>query len=191
MPSNLPNLRYILSIDIGLHHLGLIGAVIQPAPGSKLINIDLCELIDIKGLSEFCVFGKDCTLHHSLCIADYMAHFFKLYETKLDEAEIILIEQQPPMGLIAVQELIVFQYRDKIKMISPTSVHKHFNITGSSYELRKKFTINYANRYLEEFQTYKNMTRKHDVGDAVCILLYYLQTSRRAVTSKYFRSSSS
>ena len=164
----------ILSIDIGLYHLGLIGYEDN--------IVKLCELIDIKGLCEFCVI-KDCTLHHDKCIADYMSHFFEFYRNELETASLILVEQQPPQGFVSIQELIRFKYRNKVKVISPRTVHAFFNINHMSYDRRKEFVVEYSRKALEEFETFNQCQRKHDLSDAYCILMYYLKTKK---SSKYF-----
>lgn len=175
-------MKYIISIDIGLYHLGIIGAIVQ---NKTIQNIDLCELVDLKSLTEFCDF-PNCKLYHSLCIADYMSHFFQSFDFNLNHADLILIEQQPPQGLVSVEQLIVFKYRKKIKMVNPTKMHHHFNIHNLTYERRKEFTVKYSEKHLNEFKSFCQLKRKHDLGDAFCILKYHLHTLPPKIYSKYF-----
>jgi hypothetical protein len=59
-------------------------------------------------------------LYHDKIICDYMTHLFKKFKSVFDSVDQILIERQPPTGLVAVEELIMREYRNKSKLISPT-----------------------------------------------------------------------
>lgn len=165
-------MMYVISIDIGLKNLGIVGMHLQNQ------RINLCKKIDLKEMCEYCNV-KDCKLYHDLCMSDYVSHFIKRYRNYLNVADIILIERQPPTGLISIQELIVIQYRNKIKMISPNSMHKYFDITHYDYERRKQFVTQYAENALKMFPDFKKNTRKHDVSDAYCMIIFYLHTENR------------
>ena len=159
---------YIISIDIGLNNLGIVGGYLN--------NINLCKKVDIKALCQYCAI-KNCGLYHNLCMSDYVSHFIQGYQKYLNMADIILIERQPPCGFISIQELFVFQYRDKVKMISPNSVHKYFDITHYNYNRRKEFVTLYAENALKMFPDFKDSERKHDVSDAYCMIIFYLHTA--------------
>ena len=161
---------YIISIDIGLNNLGIVGGYLN--------NINLCKKVDIKALCQYCAI-KNCGLYHNLCMSDYVSHFIQGYQKYLNMADIILIERQPPCGFISIQELFVFQYRDKVKMISPNSVHKYFDITHYNYERRKEFVTQYAENALKMFPDFKDNKRKHDVSDAYCMIIFWLHTENR------------
>lgn len=174
---------YIISIDIGFEHFAMIGANVTPY--WKLEEVVTCKLINIKNLVLDCN-NCDCKLQHSMCISDYMAHLFHIYNDIFQKADTILIERQPPQGFIAVQELILFKYREKSILLSPNSMHKHFSMSKVQ-KLRKMFTEKFSQRHLQSFPDYAKNDRKHDMGDAYCQLIYYLnvkESNRR--TSKYF-----
>lgn len=161
---------YIISIDIGFEHFAIIGA--QVYENFKLDSIILCKLINIKKLVTDCN-NSECTLRHDLCITDYMYHLFNIYEKEFDMADYILVERQPPKGFVAVQELIVYKYRDKVVLVSPNAVHKHF-MMPKTQKFRKMFTVGMANNKLSKFLDYSGNTRKHDMSDAYVQLMYYL-----------------
>lgn len=161
---------YVISIDIGFEHFAIIGAQIYD--NYKLDSITLCKLINIKKLVTDCN-NKECTLRHDLCITDYMYHLFNVYYSEFTKADKIIIERQPPKGFVAVQELIVYEYRDKTVMVSPNAVHKHF-MMPKTQKFRKMFTTFMANPKLSKFSDYSNNTRKHDMSDAYVQLMYYL-----------------
>lgn len=162
-------MKYV-SIDIGIQHMGVVYAEIKN--DYTIDFIISCELVDIEQLCKLCT-DTDCLLHHSNYISDYMTHFFKKFPI-LETADTILVEQQPPMGWIVIQEIIRFQYREKVISVSPSSVHFHFSINRLNYEQRKKATQDIANKYLIKFDDYKNKERKHDMSDGLCQLVFYL-----------------
>ena len=170
---------YILSIDVGIINLGLVGAHVNE--NFTLNKIDICKLIDIRNL--LCNDPK-CELYHDSCIADYMSHLFKIYKKQFESADVILIERQPPTGLVAVQELIVYSFRNKTKMISPNSMHCYFNIGNLDYDNRKKFTVKFASDYLNGHKDFVFNQRKHDLADSVCILVYYLYNKSKEYQEK-------
>ena len=51
-------------------------------------------------------------------------------------------------------------------------MHKHFKINFLGYETRKERTIEIAESFLENFENYQELSRKHDVSDAVCMIIF-------------------
>ena len=163
----------VFSIDIGLYHLGMVLATLNQ--DGTIDEIHDCDLIDITiGCSTI-----GCQLHHEKNIADYMSHFFANYHESLEEADVILVEQQPPGGFISIQELIRFQFRDKTITVNPRSVHCHFDIGYLDYEKRKKASELIANSALCGFKNYSFQERKHDISDAYCQLRYWSVLKQR------------
>lgn len=159
----------IISIDIGYHNLGLVKAYIDE---TCEINIQDIFLIDLPKLPHRHVHRLDCKLFHTNELADLMAHFIQEYGYLLQEADKIYIERQPPTGLTNIETLLLFLYREKTELVSPNSMHKHFMIGHLEYEKRKERTIELSNKLLEHFENYKDMTRKHDIADAVCMIIF-------------------
>ena len=162
---------FIVSIDIGLYHLGLIGA--QVHDNYIIDTVTDCKLVNIKEETQFCTNGN-CKLHHELCMSDYISHFIQNYGNLLDRAEIILLEQQPPLGFISIQELIKFNYRNKTKMVSPCAMHAFFSIGHLSREGRKNMTVKMAKNYLEGVGDFDDNERQHDLCDAYMLMKFYL-----------------
>ncbi len=159
----------IVSVDIGIFHLGVVEA--EAYTNMELRKITKVSLVNIKDLCVKCP-GCGCGLRHSLCFIDYLDHLFQVYPC-FDAADRIIIERQPPAGFIVIQELIMNKYRDKVELISPNSVHKHFTIGHLDYEDRKVESTRTATETLGYEIPYE---RKHDIGDAVCQLLFYLDS---------------
>ncbi len=113
-----------------------------------------------------------------------MMHLFKKYRTNFDSAELILIERQPPTGLVAIQELIMREYRNKSKLISPNAMLNFFGILKFEYLERKVHTERIAMEYLGGLKTFIFNERRHDMADSLCILLYYLSVRRKEYQEK-------
>lgn len=160
----------LISIDIGIINLGFIcGTLID-----KNLIITYCELIDLTELIIEC--DKKCGLLHENSICDYMMHFFKKYSTKFEECDKIIVERQPLKGITSIQELLLREYRNKCVLISPSTMHKYFDINIYNYERRKKAVEKIATPYLSGFKHFCFQERKHDMADAFCILFYYTRT---------------
>lgn len=178
----------ILAIDVGIINLAIIGVnlnedYLERQEVIKEDEIFMCEKIDITELVSGCR-DKDCVLYHDKIICDYMMHLFKMYKKEFDSANIILIERQPLQGIVAVQELIMREYRNKSILISPNAMLNSFGILKYEYEERKVHTIKIAFEYLSGFKNFVFNERRHDMADAICILLYYLSLKRKEYTKK-------
>lgn len=171
----------ILSIDVGIKHLGISISIADEE--FKLKEVLFMDLLDItkfphrEGKNI-----KNCTLHHSKTFSDWMEHVFVLYEEYFEQCEYILIERQPPMGLVAVEQLVFSKYREKSHLISPNSMHKFFNIGGLDYDQRKTITEKICRRKItnpELIKQYDSFFRKHDIADTVCIMLFWLSQKHK------------
>jgi hypothetical protein len=152
----------LISIDIGYSNLAMV-----------VLETNFIEF-KVKGL-------------HTVNLKDYnesqvhlnLKKFINSYDELFYNANLILIERQPPVGLTNIQDVIAYNYSSKVKIICPRSMHKHFMISNLNYELRKKNTIKIADSYLENFDIYKENMRKHDLADALCLGLYYFQINKK------------
>jgi hypothetical protein len=170
-------MKKILSIDIGIVNLGYVFVEIQNG-----LTVKACNRIDITQVQHCRVSRCNCTLYHDNCIPDYLDHFIQEHQNLFDEADEILIERQPPVGITNVQDLIFTRFRNKVKLISPNSVHKHFKMTRNDYELRKQQSVTISNEYLKDFFNFESNTRQHDISDAMLMILYY--TERETLKEK-------
>jgi hypothetical protein len=173
----------ILAIDVGLLHLALLKVCLAEdyLTRDEIIfekEITLCDLIDITELVSCCR-DPDCELYHDKIICDYMTHLFKKFRSEFDSVELILIERQPPTGLVAVEQLIMREYRNKSKLVSPTAMLNFFGILHFEYLERKVHTEKIALEYLGSIKVFVFNERRHDMADAFCILYYYLSIKRK------------
>ena len=159
----------ILSIDIGIINLGYVYAEIY----SNDIHVIECNKIDITCMKHSKIHREECTLHHEHCIPDYLDHFVQEHSHFFEEADLILIERQPPVGITNVQDLLFTKFRNKVNLVSPSTIHKYFKMTRCDYDLRKIQSYNLSKIYLENFQNFINHERKHDMSDAMLMIVYY------------------
>ena len=186
--------KFILSIDIGITNLGFVYSQIcfdDNFSGSKyknlLLNSDYkfnketmknnvriihCNRIDITKVQHRVVSRNCCKLLHENCIPDYLDHFIQEHQILFDKSDVILLERQPPVGITNVQDLLFKQFRNKVKMISPNTVHKYFGLSGD-YLLRKQESEKISKPFLCDFKNFKDNIRKHDISDALLMILYY------------------
>ena len=125
----------ITSIDVGIIHFGLTMVEIDDA--YELKSILFCKLIDMTVMRHNTVERECCKLHHDNCSADWITHVVQEYPKPFYNSDIILIERQPPQGHKDIEQLITLLFRDKIKIISPNSMHAYFGIGGLDYDGRK------------------------------------------------------
>ena len=139
------------------------------------ISIIDCNRIDITKIKHSSVSFCDCKLHHERCIPDYLDHFIQEYSKYFAECDILLLERQPPIGITNVQDLLFTRFREKVLLISPNSVHKYFGLS-SEYLVRKIESEKIAGEYLTNFKSFTTNDRKHDISDALLMVLYYYKT---------------
>ena len=166
----------IVSIDIGYHNLGIVDAYIDEKYD---IHVQYVNVIDLKKLPHKRIPRIECNLEHTNEVADLIAHFIQEYGHYLEKADKLLLERQPPTGLTQIETLLLYLYRYKTVLVSPNSMHKHFHIGQLEYEKRKEKTIQFAQDFLENFKEYQMYDRKHDIADAVCMIIFYIHSSKR------------
>ena len=158
----------IIGIDVGYHNMAMVETQVDEDYNVTVTNV---HTIDLTNLPHRRVSVSNCYLHHSLEIADLMAHFIQEYGPILEQADKIVIERQPPTGLTQIETLLFYLYRDKTILVSPNAMHSHFKIGHLEYSDRKQQTIRIANPYLKDFP---NLGRIHDASDALCLILFHL-----------------
>ena len=166
----------IISIDIGIFNLGMI--VVELDNDYNIIDWELVTKVNIQDLCLTCR-NPRCNLPHEKTFSDYINHFINKYYTLFYECDYILLERQPPTGFIVIQELILDKFRNKSILINPRSVHKFHNIGQYNYEERKELSVNISKEFMKDhFNKLSKYGRQHDICDAVCQLMYWLDTKR-------------
>ena len=159
----------VVSIDVGYHNMGIVTAFIDD---EYEITVKDVYKINLTCIRHHKVQPHECKIPHTNEVVDLFAHFIQEYGHILENADKILVERQPPTGLTNIEALILYQYRQKTHLISPNAMHSHFMIGHLDYERRKVKTIEIAEKFLESFEKYQSLSRKHDISDAMCMILF-------------------
>lgn len=180
---------YIVSVDIGVKHLGIsLSSVNKDFTLEEVIWLDMIDITKFHDCDK-----KNCHLYHKKTLCDYLEHLFYVHSELFDIIDWFLLERQPPGGYVAVEQLIFSKFRDRSILISPNSIHAYFgwNRAGLDYEGRKKHSNRVAEITLKKgkreylFDKWNNLIdskgiyRKHDVSDSICILLYFLNREHK------------
>lgn len=193
-----------VAFDVGIVHLAFV--VIESIEESEWatcplpVKILMTETIDLTRLKHERVPRDRCQLHHTAQIADRMAHFFAEYEPRFREfGEIsrVYLEQQPITGITSVESLLFQRYRECVKLVSPTQMHRWAGIHLLDYDRRKEAVVEMAREALEPFPSFRDLERQHDQADALMILLFELYqeqlmratVERRTEREQWFRDS--
>lgn len=163
----------ISSIDVGYFNLGL---VVVETHEEEITHVITAEKVDISKHIHNRVSQTDCKLHHTRHMCDMVSHFIQEYEPLINSCDMLIIEKQPPHGFSSIESLIVQHFRDIIKIVYPRAMHKYFNIGHFDYDKRKEMTVDIA-----ESRTSITIQedRKHDIADALCMIIYYLEPRRQ------------
>jgi hypothetical protein len=148
----------ILGIDIGYHNLALVLAE--------------CSKTDIDIIYAKKVSLEDYKYINSNDIVDLVPLMIEQHKYLFDKADQIVIERQPPGGFTNIECLINYIYRNKSILVSPNAMHAFFGFGHLDYENRKHYTEKIAFPYLEDNEYYMKLDRKHDIADAVCMILF-------------------
>ena len=176
----------VMSIDIGILHLGLSVTTLDEE--YNIIEIVWIDLIDITKFTHTWGIRKEkCKLFHTKTFCDWLNHVFQENIFFFEIADYILIERQPPMGLVAVEQLIFSRWREKAILISPNSMHKYFNIGHKDYDNRKIATEKIAKMFLKNKALVEQLGyyhRVHDITDSICIMLFWVNNKKKEYREK-------
>lgn len=166
--------KTVLSIDIGITHLGLSLCSITD-------DFDIHEVlyIDLIDITKFHC-EKDCEWNHSRNIADWLTHLFSNEYDLFNNADHILIERQPLSGLKAVEQIIFMVLRDKAELISPNSVHKMFHLPRGDYDGRKVICESIVRKFLnsQQLSIFESHERKHDIADSILFTYFWCKKKK-------------
>ena len=160
----------VIAIDIGIVNLGLCKVRVRGIDDYECL---LARLVDT---TRFTCDRRTCKLKHTACHVDWAQHLLQTYRADFDEANVVLIERQPPQGHKAPEQLLYAALRDKAVLIHPRSVLAWVGISSMDYELRKEAMVRRAKRtYTDDVaQIALAQERAHDIGDALIFVSYYV-----------------
>ena len=173
--------KVVLCIDVGILNLGIsVGLIDEQFNLKEIAHVDLIDITKFTHIYE--LEGIQCNLNHTKTIADWMEHLFHEHLPLFQESDYILIEKQPPLGLVAIEQLIFYRWREKCHLVSPRSMHKYYNIGNFDYDQRKLKTIHIAESLLcwnpRAIKKYETFERKHDITDSICLMGFWLNKNK-------------
>lgn len=148
----------VLSIDVGFHNLGLVLAS-WPKKNDPL-EVEVAKKVSLEDY-KYIAPSND--------IVHLVPLFVDAHRPLFDSADVVLIERQPPGGFTNIQTLLHYMFIDKVILVNPISMHSHFGMRHLDYDGRKARVESIASRYV----TADDYERKHDIADALCMILYY------------------
>lgn len=171
----------VASIDVGIVNLA-VAFVEVDSDTYQLTRIVRVENVDSTKFEHGTVCYDACTLGHTKTATDRIMHFIQERAALFDTCARILIERQPIQGHTDVEQLLYMVFRDKAELVSPNSMHKLLNIGHLTYEWRKVKTVEFADTMLDPitFHEYHSMERRHDIADALCLLIYWAYSHHTA-----------
>ncbi len=164
--------KFILSIDVGIKHLGM--SLTRVCPEYTNPEVVWFNLFDITTFD--CLPG--CKLYHEKTPVDWIAHITHKYSEIFLNATHILIERQPPNGQTNIEQLLFAIMREKSTLIHPRSVHTYFNMGSCDYETRKVISERIASKYVC-LDNLKKYDRMHDITDSILFMLYWCSVKRK------------
>lgn len=171
----------VLGIDVGIINLGL--CLLECNDNYRSKRLISWKHIDITYMRHNVVMRCNCTLGHSNYIYDRIQHVIQEEADIFNNADFIIIEQQPPCGHVAVEQLFFAQFRDKAHLVSPASIHKTYGMKGLDYNCRKERTQQFfESSSIIEDSVKMNLCkreRSHDVYDAYIIVEFWLLKKRQ------------
>lgn len=173
----------VASIDVGIVNLAVV--IVELDDFTRDIS-RICYLanVDSTVFEHGSISLSACTLGHAKTTADRVTHFVQERQHMFDACAHVLIERQPLVGHTDVEQVLFLLFRQKAQLVSPNAMHKFFNISRYSYESRKVKTVMLADQYLpvKDFPLYHNLARKHDIADALCLLMFWIQQQKQPMT---------
>ena len=199
--------RYITGIDIGLLHLGMARIECQDDYSSPMVA-DMA-LVNLTCLRHDKVAASDCQIPHTKNACDRVQHLIQEYQDRFffDGIEQIVIERQPPQGLVEIEQLLCMLFRNRAILVSPNTLQSYFGwYKTATYDQRKTLAVQTALQFiysqdqwmLDHFRSQTNASelRLHDVCDAILLAVFQVHQHaklipplKRLVISKYFVSS--
>lgn len=165
----------VASFDVGIVNLAMVVARVE---GTEVIKVLHLTVNDTTKFEHRRVPAEHCQLGHMKTTTDRVNHFIQERLPLLQRVDRVLIERQPIQGHTDVEQVLFMLFRDKAELVSPNAMHKFFKINHLTYEWRKVKTTEIADASFQHLDIphYFHLPRRHDIADAWCLLLFWLQT---------------
>lgn len=174
----------IVSFDIGHTNLAMVVANVE-------IDENTCEVLEIIpthtqmiNLAHIqcngdCVFSRN-----DNCAAHKCHHFVDSIHEHLVDSDLVLAERQPLCGLTGIEQSLYIYIKqrysgnrkDHMRLISPNSVHAHFNMSSEKTQRRIQ-VVEIVFHYLKNSSVFMGAKEKDHLADAFIFVLFYCQTN--------------
>ena len=164
----------LLSIDVGIIHFGISVSILNE--DFTLKEVIWVDNIDITMYKHKKCSLENCKLYHTKTFYDWIEHTIQENLEHFESSDMIIVEKQPPQGLVVIEQLIFSKYRRKTTLISPRSVHKFLNFFDLDYDSRKEMSVKIGDKYLSDslIERTETFDRRHDISDSICMMLYFI-----------------
>lgn len=168
----------VVSFDFGYVNLATVIADIdETSYDVQVVDCFMTDLTNIVCNDKDCIYPKS-----SRRTAHLVHHFIEKIDRHLQEADLVLGELQPIMGLVDVEQLIYAHIQTKyahknkkfMRLISPNQMHRAFSMSDCKIQRRIQVVEN-TEWYLESHQAFQNANEKDHLGDACAFVLYYAE----------------
>lgn len=167
-----------MSFDFGYINLATVIAEIDET--SYDVDIVDCFMTD---LTKIVCNDKDCVYPAaSRRTAHLVHHFIENIDKYVQEADIVLGELQPIMGLVDVEQLIYAHIQTKysngnkkfMRLISPNTMHRAFKMSPCKKQRRLEVVEN-TQYYLGDHLAFQKAIEKDHLSDACAFVLYFAE----------------
>lgn len=165
-----------VSIDVGIKNMGIVWGNCDVR--YKKIEFERFILLD---LTKIIPKEKSGAQGYNHLIDKFVEAFgIDSRDNVFKNIDMIFVEYQPPQGQRIIQEFLVYFFKDKVIFTQPRTMHKFFRVDKLSYEDRK-YEIERQSVYFMHMEFYKkwiHLERRHDISDAICLVVYYIIENR-------------
>lgn len=164
----------VVCIDPGIHNMGV--AYLSIALGTGAV---VCSRAVREDITTFDCGRGGCPLGHSATMVDWVDHFLHRHSVALGEADVVIIERQPPHGFRCCEQLLFKAVRGKARLLHPASLHACFCVRSLDYDQRKARMVQIAREHFggnEMVAEALAAPRAHDIADAMLMGLHFARS---------------
>lgn len=175
----------IVGIDVGHTNLAMVVADVEVDPDTdelesiKVVHAQMSDLGMIR-----CGSGSDCLFPRGDRSSAHKCHHWVEHCDKwFKDSDLVVMERQPLCGLTGIEQSIYIYVKQRysrgvsnhVRLLSPNSMHCHFNMSSDKVERRKQI-VEICQEYLLESPAFKTAKEKDHLADAFGFILFYCQT---------------
>lgn len=174
----------IVSFDIGHTNLAMVVVNVE-------VDQNTCEVLEITPIHTLmtdlaniqctgnCIFMKTDKSSSHKC-----HHFVESIHEHLVGSDLVLAERQPLCGLTGIEQSLYIYIKQRysggrpnhMRLISPNSVHAHFNMSTEK-PTRRIQVVDIVYNYLKDCNAFIKVKDKDHLADAFIFVLFYCQTT--------------